>query len=83
MLWSCRGVQRTELVDIKGLFNPHTASGNIVVDKVLALTFTESLPASPTLHALVTAPAAALYWLMPTNRVAERINSYILSTLCI
>jgi hypothetical protein len=61
-----------------GLYNPHTLSGNIVVEDIAALTFTNTLPKQPLVHSLVTAPGALLYWLSPTNGVAEALNSAIL-----
>ena len=40
----------------KGLYNPHTLSGTVIVDNVLALTFTEVLPRSMNLQSFLTAP---------------------------
>ena len=45
----------------QGLFNPHTSSGTIVVDDILASTFTSTLPPSLTLHSVITSPALVLY----------------------
>lgn len=75
--------QRTTVAEVTrrsatGLFNPHTLSGTIVVDDIAALTFTDTLPKSTLVHSLVTAPGALLYWLSPTNAVAEKINSVLL-----
>ena len=76
---SSRKAQRTTVTEITrvpavGLFNPHTLSGSIVVNDIAALTFTNTLPKSTWVHYLVTAPGALLYWLSPTNGVAEAIN---------
>ena len=73
------GPQPTTVAEITrglavGLFNPHTLSGSIVVDDIAALTFTDTLPKSTWAHTWVTAPGALLYWLCPTNRVAEAMN---------
>ena len=38
-----------------GLYNPHTASGTIIVDGVAAFTFTDTLPPSIVAHTLATA----------------------------
>ena len=43
-----------------GLYNPHTPSGYLVVNNLMALTFTETLPASLTWHSVVTMPAQDL-----------------------
>ena len=80
---SSREPQRTTVTQITrgpavGLFNPHTLSGSIVVNDIAALTFTDTLPKSTWVHSLVTAPGALLYWLCPTNEVAEAINSALL-----
>lgn len=62
----------------KGLYNPHTTTGNIVVNGVLALTFTNALPQSTMVHSVITAPLAIIHSLCPTNRIAELLNSLIL-----
>ena len=51
-------VLHSELV---GKYNPHTASGTIIVDNVAAYTFTETISPSLTTHSLVTAIARMLY----------------------
>ena len=66
----------------KGLFNPHTASGSIVVDGVGALTFTDTLPRSLAVHRLVTAPGQAAYWLLKAaggSTLADAVNNVLLS----
>lgn len=72
-------VKTVGLIQDSGLFNPHTGSGNIVVDGILALTFTESLPPQPGIHKIVTAPAALLYRLTPSLVWANKINSMLLA----
>ena len=44
-----------------GLYNPHTASGTIVVDGIATLTFTDTLPPSLFVHAMVTMPARLVF----------------------
>lgn len=56
----------TEVIEVtrkvhQGLFNPHTASGSIVVNGVLASTFTSTIPPSIWVHSLITFPAWAIY----------------------
>ena len=72
-------LQRTTVTKIirgstMGLFNPHTLSGSVVVNDIAALTFTDTLPKNTWVHTWATAPGALLYWLCPTNGVAEVIN---------
>ena len=62
-----------------GLYNPHTASGSIVVDGVAASTFTDVLPASVAAHTAVTLPARLLYTLLPSQLLQEAANSMLLS----
>lgn len=65
----------------QGLFNPHTASGTIVVDGLLASTFTSTIPPSTMVHALVTSPAWAIYQVAKIMRVpgaAGSINAGLL-----
>ena len=50
----------------QGLYNPHTAAGTILVDGIVASTFTEAIPASFAVHSLLTAVPYALYHIMPT-----------------
>ena len=45
----------------KGLYNPHTASGSIVVNGVAAATFSDVLPPSLHAHAAITTPFRWLY----------------------
>lgn len=61
-----------------GLFNPHTASGSLVVDGIAASVITDFMPASLALHTAVTMPAQALYHILPTS-AAEALNSVILA----
>ena len=59
-----------------GLYNPHTASGSLVVDGIAASVITDFMPASLALHTAVTLPAQALYQILPTP-AAEALNSVI------
>ena len=45
----------------RGLYNPHVASGSIVVNSIAALTFTDTLPPSLAVHRVVTVPGHLLY----------------------
>lgn len=49
-------VGKTERLET-GLYNPHTASGSIVVNGIASLTFTDTLPPSLYVHSMVTMPA--------------------------
>lgn len=62
-----------------GLYNPHTPSGHLVVNNLMALTFTETLPASLTWHSAVTMPAKILYHVLPKS-IAQSLNQIALST---
>ena len=44
-----------------GLYNPHTASGTIVIDDIVATTFTDTLPPSFIVHSIVTMPMRLLF----------------------
>lgn len=44
-----------------GLYNPHTASGTIIVNGIGALTFTDTLPLYVFMHRLVTMPARLVH----------------------
>lgn len=63
----------------KGLYNPHTASGSIFVDGVLASTFTEVLPPSVAVHTAVTYPAQMLYTVLHFPVLREAVNRLLLS----
>ena len=58
----------------RGLYNPHTVSGSIVVDGVAVTTFTDTLPASMAAHTAVTLPARILYHVLCTSALRERVN---------
>lgn len=49
------------MVMLPGLYNPHTASGSIIVDEIAALTFTNTLPPSVLVHSIVTMPGRAVF----------------------
>ena len=63
----------------RGLYNPHTASGSIVVDGIAAATFTDTLPASVAFHTAVTFPARILYQLLCFRALREQANNFLLS----
>ncbi len=63
----------------KGLHNPHTVSGSIIVNNIASATFTETLPASTAAHTLVTLPAQLLFLAMPTSNLADCVNSLLLA----
>ena len=65
----------------KGLFNPHTLSGTMIVDNVLTLSFTDFLPRSFALQSLLTIPFAFMAWLCPSPTIAQELNSFILQRL--
>lgn len=46
---------------LPGLYNPHTASGTIIVDSLAAFTFTDTISPSIAVHTFVTAVPRALY----------------------
>ncbi|KAK9868421.1 hypothetical protein WJX84_010669 [Apatococcus fuscideae] len=73
-----RTVVEATRITRSGLYNPHTASGSLVVDGIAATVVTDFLPASMALHTAVTLPARALYHLLPLS-VAETLNSAILA----
>lgn len=83
--WHARGslegsrVLKVSRTQARGLYNPHTLSGSILVNEVAALTFTEILPRSTWIHSLVTAPAAVVYAISPTTRIAVWINRQLLA----
>lgn len=64
----------------KGLYNPHTLSGTIIVNQVAAATFTDTIPPSFSAHSMLTAPAMVLYMLVPSF-VADWLNNAILAML--
>ena len=63
----------------KGLYNPHTASGTIMVNHVAALAFPNTLPPSIVAHTIVTFPAQLLYKVIPYKGLAMIINDALLS----
>ncbi len=63
---------------MRGLYNPHTASGSLVVDGIAASVLTDFIPASLALHTAITMPAQALYHILPTP-VAQALNTAILA----
>ena len=78
-------IARSRIVSLKpelarGLYNPHTASGSIVVDGVAAATFTDTLPASVAVHTAVTLPARILYHILHTSLLREKVNGLLLAS---
>ena len=72
-----------KLVDIKpsmqrGLYNPHTFSGTIIVDQVAAATFTDTISPSFRAHHILTLPAMLLHMVLPSN-VADWLNNGLLA----
>lgn len=65
------GVQR-------GLYNPHTPSGTIVIGGMAAATFTDVLRPSVRWHTLITAPGRLLFDVLPTVEIAARVNAAML-----
>ena len=65
----------------KGLYNPHTASGSIVVDGVAAATFSDVLPPSLHAHGAITTPFRWLYAACKASdsiKACDAMNSLIL-----
>ncbi|KAK9818960.1 hypothetical protein WJX74_008003 [Apatococcus lobatus] len=65
-----------------GLYDPHTASGSIVVNGIGALTFTDTLPPSPFVHAMVTMPARLAFSAFKAARgmqLCDALNNALLS----
>ena len=65
-----------------GLYNPHVASGSIVVNNIGALTFTDTLPPSQAIHKLVTTPGHLLYTVLKAvggPAAADAVNNALLS----
>lgn len=74
--WST--VSSSRQVSMQGLYNPHTASGTIVVESVLACTFPNTLPPSIAAHTAATMPARVLYNLIPSKAAAGLLNKLLL-----
>ena len=63
----------------RGLYNPHTASGTILVNDVAALTFTTMIPPSLKLHAALTTPTFLLYQVFP-SWLSSALNANLLNS---
>lgn len=63
-----------------GLYNPHTASGSIVVNGIAASTFTDVLPPSSRAHWLVTLPGRVAAKLLRFQPVKEAVNQLLLTS---
>ena len=78
---ACDRVAARSITVLRGLYNPHTASGSIVVDGFSAATFSDILPPSHSTHAAVTAPFRWLYGVCKAYdniRACEALNGMIL-----
>ena len=65
----------------QGLYNPHTASGTIVVNSLAATTFTDFLPPYTHMHALMTVPARIMFSACKSIggfALCERLNEALL-----
>ena len=62
----------------EGLYNPHTASGSIVVNGVAATAFTDVLPPSAAVYKAVMLPLRAISFLIPSKAMAMAINDAVL-----
>ena len=74
----------TRMTRTRGLFNPHTSSGSIVVNGIVATTFTNTLPPSKTIHAIATFPSWLVYKLLSyinAPAIAEQINWRVLQMI--
>ena len=76
----CNLVMERAMTVQLGLYNPHTASGSIVVDGVAAATFSDILPPSVAAHSAVTGPFRwlSLCRVADSVHVCEVLNSAIL-----
>lgn len=63
----------------EGLYNPHTASGSIIVDGVAATAFTDVLPPSSAVYRAVVLPLRAMSFLIPSKAMAMAVNDAILN----
>ena len=72
-----RVVSKTESLE-KGLYNPHTPSGSLLVDSIAALTFSDVIPPSAWWHAFVTAPGRVAFALTPSLGLATQVNKALL-----
>lgn len=64
----------------EGLYNPHTASGSIIVNGVAATAFTGVLPPSIAMHTAVALPFRMMSALMPSRLIAQAVNDAVLNT---
>lgn len=62
----------------RGLYNPHTASGSIIVNNILASTFTTRLPPSLHWHHATTCLAQLISGVLPASK-ANLLNAWVLS----
>ena len=71
-------VSGTRIVSGRGLYNPHTDSGCIVVNGIAASTFTNILPPSLAAHRTVTLPFKVMYTLLHQMHLHEAVNCLLL-----
>lgn len=71
----------TRILEGRGLYNPHTLSGTMIVNNISALSFTDALPKSSVLQSLLTSPLALISWISPLPGMAIRMNKLILHWL--
>lgn len=64
-------VKRTERTWARGLYNPHTISGNLVVDGVVASVYTSAVEPCVA-HALLV-PIRAIFWLAGARRTSREV----------
>ncbi|KAK9834538.1 hypothetical protein WJX74_003989 [Apatococcus lobatus] len=63
----------------EGLYNPHTASGSIIVNGVAATAFTDVLPPSTAVYKAVMLPFRAMSFLIPSKAMALAVNDAVLN----
>lgn len=69
-------VVSTKMIIAKGLYNPHTLDGNIVVDGAITSTCTTSV--DPILaHGGLLAPLRAMYHLTGTSNILDKIGAFV------
>lgn len=72
-------VKSVRKVEGVGLHNPHTLHGDIVVDGVLASTYTAAV--HPRLASLLLAPFRAVFYLAGAHDAVQNLNRAVLRTL--
>lgn len=72
-------VTAKKLVASKGLHNPHTVHGDIVVNGVIASTFTSSV--DPSLAKILLSPFRIIYHMIGPHRAVDSLNHAVLRAL--